>query len=248
MPARWERVQLALVDAVLGPPLPELRALRRQLRGQCRRGLVVRFVADVEAEIFHDRSRLHVPVPEQCSRLVGQEHPAGGVAVRRAQAVEVGQQGVRHAVAGQHVGAPAQDERRVGLPRFEELVQSRPYPLDRGHPPAAASRGRADQVAEVGAARRVQAERPGDRVQDPGRRGDAPALLQAGVVVGRDAGQQRDLLAAQPGHAPDPLVGGQARTGRIAFAAGAAEEVGQLPPGVGHDLIIATGGGCRLGR
>ena len=47
-----------------------------------------------------------------------------------------------------------------------------------------------------------QAQCPAEGLDDLARRVGRPALFEAGDVVDRDAGQQRELLAAQPGRAP----------------------------------------------
>jgi hypothetical protein len=63
-------------------------------------------------------------------------------------------------------------------------------------------------------------QRGGQRVQDLRRRPDRAALLEERVVGGGQAGQQRDLLAAQAGRAP-ALADGQAHVaGRQALAPG----------------------------
>ena len=68
------------------------------------------------------------------------------------------------------------------------------------------------QVVEVVALVVAQAQRPRQRGEDLRRRLRAPALLEARYVVHRHAGEQRHLLAAQPGSAPrtraEPDVGG----------------------------------------
>ena len=82
---------------------------------------------------------------------------------------------------------------------------------------------RAGEVEEVRALGVVELERAGQRLQHA--LGDAAdvAALQAGVVRDADAGQDGDLLAAQPGNAATP-VGVQPRLlGRDPGAAGGEE-------------------------
>src|SRR5262249_38822914 len=50
--------------------------------------------------------------------------------------------------------------------------------------------------------RLVELERASDRVKHLGTRVDRPSLFQPGVPGNSDAGEHRDLLAAQPGGPP----------------------------------------------
>jgi hypothetical protein len=65
------------------------------------------------------------------------------------------------------------------------------------------------------------------QVQDAGERGrgrlDA-ALLEPGVVLGADLGEQGDLFAAQPGHPARRAVVGQPDRAEAEFAAPCLEE------------------------
>lgn len=78
-------------------------------------------------------------------------------------------------------------------------------------------------------------EHPGQDVED-GRGGLHTALFEAGVVVGADAGELRDLLAAQPGHPPGLSAVGQADGARAQLGATLLEEFSQLIEGnlAGH--------------
>ena len=60
---------------------------------------------------------------------------------------------------------------------------------------------------QVGGGVRVQAQRASDRVEDLGGRVVIAALFQPGVVLGADAGQQRELVAPEAGDAAPPAVG-----------------------------------------
>jgi hypothetical protein len=64
----------------------------------------------------------------------------------------------------------------------------------------------AGEVEEVRALGVVQPQRSGDRVEDALRCPGELAALQAGVVRNAHAGEDRDLLAAQPRDAPGPIV------------------------------------------
>ncbi len=65
----------------------------------------------------------------------------------------------------------------------------------------------AHQTPQIGGGVLVEPQDPGQRF-DHLRRGVAvAALLQAQVVVGADARERRDLLAAQAGHPAQPVHG-----------------------------------------
>jgi len=72
----------------------------------------------------------------------------------------------------------------------------------------------------VGALGLVQLQGAGDALEDAVGRPGGPAAFQAGVVVDADPGEERDLLAAQPG---DPAVAAvilarrETRKSRISF-------------------------------
>jgi hypothetical protein len=65
---------------------------------------------------------------------------------------------------------------------------------------AVAGRRQAQQVLRRG---RVEPEHAGQRLENLRRRVAVAPLLEPQVVVGADAGQGRDLLAAQAGRPPD---------------------------------------------
>ena len=75
-----------------------------------------------------------------------------------------------------------------------------------------AARARSKQVGAFGL---VELQRPGHRVEH-GRRGAGDrAAFELGVVLHADAGEQRDLAASQPGHAPFRPAGSPACSGVI---------------------------------
>ncbi len=63
-------------------------------------------------------------------------------------------------------------------------------------------------------------------------------LLEPGVVVGGDAGEQRHLLAAQARHPAYPAVGRQPRAQRVHPGPGPAQEVRQLLVALAHPAIV----------
>ena len=99
--------------------------------------------------------------------------------------------------------------------------------------------GGARQIEEVRALGVVELQRPGQRFEH--ELGDAAdlAALQAPVVVGADAGQRRDLLAAQAGHPPLAVAGQAGLLGRDLRPA-AGEELGDVVGGV-HGLVFPDG-------
>src|SRR5690606_32664985 len=195
-------------------------------------------VARLEAKALHGDARLLLPVDEQRPRLVVEQHPARVVAPGRGEPLAVGEEGPAQTVLREHVGAAAEHEDRDVGEGVEQLVQPGPQPLHGPCPSLRRRRAQPDEVGEVGPARGVERERPADRVDDRRRRRDATTLLEPSVVVGRHPGEERDLLAAQPRHAARPAVGGQARTGRVALAPCAAQEVRQLRVPLRHPPIL----------
>jgi len=93
--------------------------------------------------------------------------------------------------------------------------------------------GRTGEVEEVRALGLVELQRAGQRLEH--ELGDAAdlAALQAPVVVGADAGQRRDLLAAQARHPPLAEARQPGLLGRDVRPAGD-EELGDVGRGV-HD-------------
>src|SRR5215212_11056361 len=81
----------------------------------------------------------------------------------------------------------------------------------------------------------VELQRPGQRLQDA--LGDAAetAAFEPGVVIDADAGEQRDLLPAQPSHPAVAAVHRQASPLRSDLGAPGGEEIADLRPVV-HDV------------
>ena len=119
----------------------------------------------------------------KCSRVERAAEPVGGEEVEPAVAHERGGAGhrVEHALHGRADALLA----RAGVDGARRLRCAR-------------------EVEEVGALGVVELQRAGERLQHA--LGDAAcvAALEPGVVVDADAGEQRDLLAAEPGNAPAP--------------------------------------------
>jgi hypothetical protein len=147
-----------------------------------------------------------LPVRVQAALGILEEDVPGGVQARHRPAVEE----PGEAVPGEHVQTVVHDQRGCVGDQVEDPPQLRPDPPARRlRAPAALPR----EPAEVPASGLVEAEDPGDRVEDLlGRLGRA-ALLQAYVVVDTGSGQVRDLFAAQP-FDPAAPVGGDA-DGRV---------------------------------
>jgi hypothetical protein len=103
--------------------------------------------------------------------------------------------------------------------------------------------GRED--AEVVALVRRQLQRVGDRHQHLVGRVRVPALFEADEVVDAEAGQRRDLLAAQPRRAPAPRHPESHRGGRDALATGP-QELAQLGA-IGHRTSMPWSAGNQPG-
>ena len=96
----------------------------------------------------------------------------------------------------------------------------------------------AGQVEQVVALVVGEAQRPGQRAEQLGRRLAAAALLEADDVVDRHAGEHGHLFPAQAGGAPAGAVG-DADLGRADRLAAAAQEVGELV--TLHDPMLPRG-------
>jgi Aldo/keto reductase family len=97
---------------------------------------------------------------------------------------------------------PVPHERRRSGHRVEHPLHARPNSLRRRAARPRHRLRRARQVEEVGPLGVVELKRPDERLGH--RLGDAAqvAALEAGVVVDADPCEERDLLAAEPRHAP----------------------------------------------
>ena len=124
----------------------------------------------------------------------------------------------------------ADDRRRLDL--VEQALHDRADAL-LGRPRALRgdrTRG-AGEVEEVRALGVVELQRPRQRLEHELRDAADLAALQAPVVVGADAGQRRDLLAAQPGHPPLAVARQAGLLGRDLRPA-RGEELGDVVGGV----------------
>jgi len=123
------------------------------------------------------------------------------------------------------------DEGGDGRHRLEHLLDRRPELLPRGLPPSLERRGlrRAREIEQVSPLGLVELQRLGERFEH--RLGDAAevAALEPCVVVGRDARQERDLLATEALHASwAGAVGAQSRLFRSDPGATRGEELADL--------------------
>ena len=156
-----------------------------------------------------------------------------GDRVRSGVVVQVGVQGPGQRVRGDDVEPAVLHERRDVGHRVQQLLHAGADPLLRGTAPrpsaGARCAGQAEQVRTLGL---VELQRPDERLQHAVRDALCVAALQPGVVLGAHAGEQGDLLAAQPGNAPLTAEGGQARLLRRDLAPPGDQELAQLLPGV----------------
>ena len=136
-------------------------------------------------------------------------------------------------VGGQQVQAPVADERRGGGRRVQDVLHTGGDPRRAARARDGAARpGGAGEVEQVSPFRLVQLQRPGDSAEDlVGDAGDV-AFLQPRVVVDRDAGEHRDFLPAQPGHAPAPAIQRHPRLIGSDLGAAGGEELADLGTGV----------------
>ena len=91
--------------------------------------------------------------------------------------------------------------------------------------------GGAGEVEEVSALGVVELQRASQRLEDAVRGPGEVAALEAGVVGGAHAGEDGDLLAAQPGHAARSVVG-QADVGSFDLGSPRGQEFADLAAGV----------------
>jgi hypothetical protein len=144
------------------------------------------------------------------------EHQSHVVALALGDLREVRDQGRGQGVPGQYVHVAAEDRGRNLCELVEEELYLRSHLLRRA---AARSAGvPAGQFIEVGPLVVVKVQDARQRGKDGGRRPD-PALLEAGVVVGTDCSQLRDLLAAEAGDAAMPPGVGKADLSRADLGA-----------------------------
>ena len=102
-------------------------------------------------------------------------------------------------VGGQYVESSVEDECRCATHRIQDPLHRGPDTLWRRSATRwpAAGAGRAQQIEEVGSLGPVELQRVRDAVDDAFGHACGIAALEPGVVLGRDACQQGDLLATQ---------------------------------------------------
>lgn len=137
------------------------------------------------------------------------------------------------AFQGQNVPAPALHDGRCGAQVVQEALKLRLNLLAAAAP--GAGTGLAGELEEIAALVVVQMQYPGEDVQDGCGRLHT-ALFEPGVVVGADAGELGDLLAAQPGHSAWPAGLGEPDRAGAQLRAALLEEFSQLVEGdvAGH--------------
>jgi hypothetical protein len=198
-------------DVVGGPADAEGIAAGGQFTHEVGQFLVVGVAAGFGAQHGHRAVGSAFPVhPEHSGVRVekvepGQVSRSGRVAEQRRV------QRSRQRVRGENVEAPVLDEGRPGRHPVEDAGHAGPHVL--GGRSAAGATGWAGGAAEVEQVRPfglVEAQRPGERVEDAlGDAGEVPAL-ELRVVLHADTGQVGDLAAAQTRHAPVAAVARQA--------------------------------------
>ena len=187
-----------LVDVMLGPVLPEVRAERRQFADQGGDLGVEGVPAGLEAEHGRIHSPRQRPVEvEGLSSRVQEDEPShvgsSGVEVR-------GEQRPAHQVGGDEVLSCVVDDRRCSQ-IVQDPLHRRPH--DRlGAGRAGRPRGgrRAGQVEQMRSLDVAEPQRLGHGVEHALGGAADVAALQSGVVVEADSGQFGDLLPPQTGH------------------------------------------------
>jgi hypothetical protein len=191
---------------VAAPQAAEAVAADGELTDQLPQPRMIHVRSDAGPQGGHRLPRGLLPVVPQV--------PLGGVEEDRPEQVDargvVRGQGGGQAVHGEHVGEPVLHVGGVVRPAVDELQDADGHRLPprraagaaRGARPLRrpACAGRPRQADQVRGGVGVQPQHPGDGLQHLQRRIAVPALLQAQVVVGADAGEHRDLLAPQPRH------------------------------------------------
>jgi hypothetical protein len=107
-------------DVVPGPPVPDVLAVALELGDQGPDVGVVRVAGGGQPEPAEHGPRLGLPLQVDLAGLVGGEHPAHQVALRRGRDGPVGEQLAGRRVGGQHVPAAPLDQ---GGERLEALDQ-----------------------------------------------------------------------------------------------------------------------------
>lgn len=123
------------------------------------------------------------------------------------------------------------DEGGGAGPLVEQLAHSLSDAVGVGPGPAGRA-GRTREFPQVGLGVRFQEQGAREADEDLFRRVCVAALFEAQVVLDADAGEQRDLLTAQSGHAPPGPPGQADVPGAYACTAGA--QIGAEGGGGGH--------------
>ena len=198
---------------VIGPAVAECVTAGGQLADQIGQVAVIGVAAGFGAQHGHGGVGRLVPVRVQRPGLGVEEAEPGQV--RRPRRVVVDRRIQRRAerAGGQQIEASVHDDRRHVGHAVQDALHTGSNPLLRGCPPAGRlgrGVGGAGQVVQVRRFGFVETQGAGDRIQHAVGNADEVAALQAGVVVGADAGQHGDFFAAKPRYAAT-TVAGQAR-------------------------------------
>ena len=188
------------------PELAELRRTLVELLQQPGQARVVGVAARHRAEVGHGLRcgggalvrRTADRAPGRVGR-VGQEPEPRLVAPLRAQPRPVAVQRRGHRVPGQYVALGAGHQRGQVVEPVDQPEHARPH-VQVDLP--GVRRRRAGEVEDVVALVGVQTEGAAQRGQHLFRRLRTAGLLEPDDVVDADAGQHRQLLAAQPRHPP----------------------------------------------
>ncbi len=175
-------------------------------REQAVQSRVVRATGRVHPQMGHAGAGAVRPVAVTGPQYGVVEEQPHVVAVPDGVAAEVGEQGGGGRVPGEHVHGAGEDEGRSG----GELGEQPAVVLGDLRRGACRGFGRrpSGQAEQIGPLVGGEAQGPGESLQYGGG-GGHPALLDAGVVVGADRGQPRDLRAPQPRDPPRRAVGRQ---------------------------------------
>src|SRR5919198_1926738 len=229
---------------VAGPQLRELRAGRAQPAHEGGPGGLAQVLRERGAEGRHHAGRLLVEVDDAPPHLRLGEAAQQDVAVLAGHGVPLVDEVLVRLVAGQHVVAAVEQQRRQRLQRVEDLPQRRGHGGGRRLRGHGRDAGEAVQVLQLGL---VQPQRASDRVQHLHAGADRPALLQPGVPGHPDPGDLGDLLAAEPRGAP-AQPGRQAHLGGADARPPGAQERGQLGAATAGGLAVAVAVAVAAGR
>ena len=158
-----------------------------------------RGVAGVQVErrtgLRDEVGALRLQVEQQARQVLVDEQQVQQVAVLGRHRLERREEGRLRRVPGEHVERRPHQHRRPGQERVEQALQPR---ADRRRHGGARRGGVAGEVHRVGALRRRQPQRSGQRLQHLAGRPRGAALLDQRQPGGADAGHRGDLLAPQP--------------------------------------------------